>query len=405
MKMLMSPVSATLDAAKRILGLPVDSLSGGIDAIRDRTFAIFMQIYNKSYPLHEIPRRRALFFQRKNLIDESVRAFKSGKLPFAMQENAFIDWEDEELKKLTGVSMPKREEMTLEELEAAEARSVGVASPGSSTLMRDDDVSDIGGDGYEQENNEEEPNKVDDGDGDWGNITVKVQIPAAKDWRDSGCVAKPMDQEKCGACYAIATMNTVESMRCLKSNSSPTLSSQQIIDCATPSAGYSNYGCDGGWPTRVLKYLQSTKIAARESCYKFVRRQNTCRLRSVQARAGCTVSASPTDSNQIEYKVLNNERDILYHVATTGPVITVMKATNKFLYYGKGIFDDSSCSRRRDDVDHAIAIVGYGRENGQDYWIIKNSWGTTGWGQNGYGLYKRGSNVCSIGHWGWAITK
>ncbi|CAG2178522.1 unnamed protein product [Oppiella nova] len=41
---------------------------------------------------------------------------------------------------------------------------------------------------------------------------------------------------------------------------------------------------------------------------------------------------------------------------------------------------------------HAVIIVGWGTENGQDYWLIKNSWGT-GWGEAGYFKMVRGQNL------------
>ena len=46
--------------------------------------------------------------------------------------------------------------------------------------------------------------------------------------------------------------------------------------------------------------------------------------------------------------------------------------------------------------DHAVTVVGYGTSNGEDYWLIKNSWGT-GWGEGGFIRLKRGVGMCGVG--------
>ena len=51
-----------------------------------------------------------------------------------------------------------------------------------------------------------------------------------------------------------------------------------------------------------------------------------------------------------------------------------------FLHYSGGIIATTSCGT---SLNHAILIVGYGSENGNAYWLVKNSWGT-GWGESGF---------------------
>jgi hypothetical protein len=44
---------------------------------------------------------------------------------------------------------------------------------------------------------------------------------------------------------------------------------------------------------------------------------------------------------------------------------------------------------------HAVRLVGWGEEDGQKFWTIANSWGTS-WGHDGYFRIARGVDLCGI---------
>ena len=79
-----------------------------------------------------------------------------------------------------------------------------------------------------------------------------------------------------------------------------------------------------------------------------------------------------------------------------GPLnVAVSAGNNAFMYYDSGIITvDDECPIY---VDHAVVAIGYGVENGVQYYIVRNSWGSS-WGEDGYVRIQTssGRGVCGI---------
>ena len=73
--------------------------------------------------------------------------------------------------------------------------------------------------------------------------------------------------------------------------------------------------------------------------------------------------------------------------ALTGRPISVAVDATNWSPYKSGIYSHDKCGTQ---LDHGVTLVGYGADKGDEYWIIKNSWGT-GWGEKGYIRLQKGS--------------
>lgn len=196
----------------------------------------------------------------------------------------------------------------------------------------------------------------------------KISVPDSFDWREKGVINPIKNQGNCGSCWAFSTIATSESAYAITSGNLLQFSEQNLIDCIKTCLG-----CNGGWPNKALFYIMETQYDqfASESDYPYTGVEGTCNLDSSKLIGQITsfIDVKTADENDLKEKVAN------YGVAS----ICIAAGNTPFMSYTGGILDDDQCMV----IDHAVAAVGYGTENGVDFWIIRNSWGTT-WGEEGY---------------------
>ena len=77
----------------------------------------------------------------------------------------------------------------------------------------------------------------------------------------------------------------------------------------------------------------------------------------------------------------NDQDAVMTHLAEVGPLGVAVYASG-WGSYGGGIY--SGCSYDSNiALNHAVQLVGYGSDTDGDYWIVRNSWGSS-WGESGY---------------------
>lgn len=192
-------------------------------------------------------------------------------------------------------------------------------------------------------------------------------VPEKIDWRDKNAVTIVKNQGRCGGCWAFSATGSVEGIVAIKTGNLLNISEQQLIDCSKEQG---NHGCEGGLMEHGFKYIQENGICSEED-YPFEGRDGFCKP--------CNTLVSIKSYGDI---IPNNEKILKRAVAQQPVSVAIQANLSSFQLYQSGIYSDPNCGNK---LDHGVLIVGYGYDffHNMDYWIVKNSWGTS-WGENGY---------------------
>lgn len=213
-------------------------------------------------------------------------------------------------------------------------------------------------------------------------------LPEQMDWRlVEGVVGEVGNQGRCGSCWAFSIVGMLEGQerklnRTLKRI--VPLSQQQLVDC-----NYEDRGCLGGRFLTALGYIERAGGLQTFIDYPYASAKNECRYDVTKT------FPSTRYLNGTKRLKKDDEEFLKRVVAYYGPVSVVVDSNHpEFKQYASGIHYNPNCTT---DYTHSVLLVGYGTSSaGQDYWIVRNSWGKT-WGMKGYIFMARNrDNNCGI---------
>jgi C1A family cysteine protease len=200
------------------------------------------------------------------------------------------------------------------------------------------------------------------------------------------------NQGSCGSCWAFSATGALEGAYFIKTGNLISFSEQQLIDCDNLKNGGYDDGCNGGLMDNAFLWISENGGLSTESDYPYLFcNDSSCNDSIEYSPKNCKLVEG---SNIIDYIDIFpcNDYSMMYALSKQPISIALDASGINFQLYKSGILTCESGS----EINHGVLAVGYGTENNFDYYLIKNSWGTS-WGTNGYIRLGRGSQYNNRG--------
>lgn len=277
--------------------------------------------------------------------------------------------------------------------------------------------------GYKHRLGTQLPNRV---QRDYTNEANEKPIKDSYDFRNEPYIQNSQrknsirDQGDCAASWAfstvdVATDRTAKVHEGKKGNESASV--QMLISCAILPRNAN--GCSPAPVDVAWKFIENSnkdpegKIVGglvSEKCYPYESGETgyapECKVNSNSNRLIC-----PSDNRAFTKPLLNSApayplkaetaNDLMEEIYKNGPVQVVFKVFEDFFMYRGGIYSKHPSAKIGNEKEpwHSVKVLGWGSENGVDYWIGANSWGES-WGENGYfRIARKDDDETEFGHY------
>ena len=246
------------------------------------------------------------------------------------------------------------------------------------------------------------------------NITPLKDLPenweAAEQWPECPSLKEIRDQSVCGSCWAFGAAEAATDRLCIASKGKiqDRLSAEDLLTCCSGCG----FGCDGGWPAVAWVWMQSAGVTTGGeygttnwcNAYAFPKCEHHSTGKyppcgPTQETPACVKKcqdgypvAYEKDKHFFEkgYSISSDPAVMKTELMTNGPFEVAFTVYEDFLTYKSGIYQHVSGGWLG---GHAVKLVGWGVEDGVEYWKVANSWNED-WGENGFFRIKFGE--CDI---------